>query len=100
MQFSTKPIEDLLDVILTFIDSTLVPVIFAIAFIVFIWGVYTYFIAGGGNEEKRKEGRTFVMYGIIGFFIMISVWGIVNVLLSTLSFQNTKPALPTFESAE
>ena len=84
--------------ILQFIDSTLVPLIFAIAFIVFIWGVFRYFITGAADEEKRKEGKNFIFWGLIGFVVMISLWGIVNLLVNSLGFggQN-KPCLPTFE---
>ena len=84
--------------LLQFIDSTLVPLIFAIAFIVFIWGVFRYFIAGAADEEKRKEGKSFIFWGLIGFVVMISLWGIVNLLVNSLGFggQN-KPCLPTFE---
>lgn len=75
----------------------LVPVIFAIAFIVFLWGVFTYFIAGGANDEKRKEGAKFVMWAIIGFVVMVSIWGIVNVFANTLGFnKENRPCLPTF----
>ncbi|GEM_PF-1607680 len=80
-----------------FIDRFLIPFIFAIAFLVFVWGVYMYFIQGGGNDEKRKEGRTFILYGIGGFVIMIAIWGIVNVLISSLGFDTKgRPPLPSF----
>jgi len=84
--------------ILKFIDSTLVPLIFALAFIVFIWGVFQYWIAGAGNEEKRDTGKKFIFWAIIGFVVMICLWGIVGLLVNTLGFggQN-KPCLPTFE---
>ena len=78
-------------VVIPVIDGVLVPLIFGVAFIVFIWGVYTYFIAGGGNDEKRKEGRSFIIYGIIGFVIMVSLWGIVNLVGSSLQLQGTRP---------
>ncbi|MGB4076427.1 MAG: pilin [Minisyncoccia bacterium] len=80
------------------IDVVLVPLIFAAAFVAFIWGVYLYFFLGAGNEEKRKEGRTFVVYGLIGFVLMLSLWGIVRMLTTSfgLGGQN-RPALP-FES--
>lgn len=82
-----------------FIDRFIVPFIFAIAFLVFIWGVAQYFILNGGNSEKREEGKSFIMYGIGGFVIMIAIWGIVNLILNTLGFQNNyRPALPTFGS--
>lgn len=79
------------------IDAVFVPLIFSIAFIVFIWGVFRYFIAGAGDEEKRKEGRKFITWGLIGFFLMFAVWGIVNLLINSLGFDTrTRPQLPLF----
>lgn len=69
----------------------------ALAFIVFIWGVFQYFIAGGADEEKRKQGRDFVMWGLIGFVIILSVWGLVNLIMASLGLRaGTRPPLPTF----
>ena len=91
------PLGNFIVWIIGFINSVLVPLIFALAFIVFIWGIFQYFIAGGADEEKRKEGKKFALYGIIGFFIMISIWGIVNLLVNSTGFDNkSRPALPTF----
>ncbi len=85
--------------IVYFIDRFLVPIVFALAFIVFIFGVYRTFILGATNEEKRQEGQKLVMYGLIGFFIMFSVWGLVNLLVNTLGFGSaTRPTLPTFSA--
>ena len=66
--------------ILTFINGTLVPLVFAVAFLVFIWGVFEYFIRGGGDEGKREQGKQLMLWGIIGFVLMVSIWGIVNIL--------------------
>src|SRR4051812_19650124 len=70
--------------LITFIDKYIVPLIFALAFIVFLWGVFQYFILGGANDEKRKEGRMFILYAIIGFVIMVCIWGIINLLKDSL----------------
>lgn len=74
--------------IIGLINNVAVPLIFAVAFIVFIWGVFQYFIAGGHDEEKRETGKSLMLWGIIGFFIMVSVWGLVNILRGTFSFDN------------
>ena len=84
------PIVQFANFVLYLINVALVPLIFAVAFIVFIWGVYTYFILGGGNSEKREEGRSFIIYSLIGFFIMLSVWGLVNLITFTFGFQNQR----------
>ena len=74
------------DNITTFINSTLVPLIFALAFLLFLWGVFKYFFWGGGDETKREEGRQLMLWAIIGFLLMVSIWGIVNILSSGLGF--------------
>ena len=67
------------------LSIVVVPVIFALAFLVFIWGVVKYFfINNGGDEGKLAEGRQFVLLGILGMVVLFSVWGLVNLLLSTL----------------
>ncbi len=66
--------------ILDFINTILVPTIFALAFLVFIWGVFKTFIMGGHDEEKQSEGKQLMIYAIIGFVVMVSVWGIVNLV--------------------
>lgn len=72
----------------TFINSTLIPLIFGIALLVFIWGIFMYFILGGGDEGKREEGKQLMIYGIAGFVVMVSVWGIVNLIASGLGFSS------------
>ena len=82
------------------IDSILVPLLFALAFIVFLYGIYQYFILGGANEEKRDIGKQFMVWGFIGFFVMVSVWGIVNLLTGSFGLDSqTRPQLPTFNTA-
>ena len=80
------------------VNDYIVPLIFAVAFIVFIWGVFQYFIAGGADEEKRKKGKELVVYGLIGFVLMFCLWGIVTVVQNTLGFSDstTMPKLPKF----
>lgn len=35
------------------------------------------------NEEKRDEGKQTIYYGIIALFVMMSIWGFVNILNNT-----------------
>lgn len=82
------------DSIIAFINSTLVPLLFAIAFIVFIFNVIRFFIFGGSNEDSQKSGWRFIFYGLAGFVIIISIWGIVNLLAQSLGLdQGLDPSL-------
>ena len=77
--------------VIDFINNIAVPLVFAVSFIVFIVGVFLYFIAGAANEEKRKNGKNIMIYGIIGFVVMISVWGLVHILTGTIRLDNSVP---------
>lgn len=70
--------------ILGAINVFVVPLILSLSFLVFVGGVVYYFFLHGGEEGKRAEGRNFVFWGILGLTLLISVWAVVNILLSTL----------------
>lgn len=79
----------------------LIALLFAVAFLAFIFGIMRYLVAGGANEEMRKQGRDLAIWGIIGFFVMVSVWGLVNFLRGTFGFSDsdTAPSIPAFPRA-
>ncbi len=66
------------------LNSIVVPVIITFAFLVFIWGVIKYFFINGDNEEQRAEGRSFILWGLLGLVLIFAIWGVVRILLSTL----------------
>jgi hypothetical protein len=72
----------------TFINGTLIPLVFGVALLVFIWGIFKYFILGGGDEGKREEGKQLMLYAIVGFVVMVSVFGIVNLIAGGLGFSD------------
>jgi hypothetical protein len=74
--------------IIATINNVIVPVLFAVAFIVFIYGVFETFILGAGNDEAKEKGKSLMLWGLIGFFVMVSVWGLVNILTGTFVFGN------------
>lgn len=93
-----RSLWDASNVITQIINGILVPLVFAIAFLVFIWGIFYYFILAGANDEKRKLGQNLMLYGLIGFFVMVSVWGLVNILVGTFDLQKALPPLPNAPS--
>lgn len=59
-----------------------IPILLLVGTIVFLWGVITYLTAGP-DEEKQAYGKYLIVYGLVGLFIMVAIWGIVRVLTST-----------------
>jgi len=68
-----------------------------IAFIVFLWGVFE-FIRGADNEETRRKGGRNMLWGLVGMFIMVSVFGILTVILGTIPEVADEPPRPTIPS--
>ncbi len=62
--------------------NLIIPILMILATVVFLWGVITY-ITAGGDEEKAKAGRGYIIWGLIGLFAMVAVWGLVLALVST-----------------
>jgi hypothetical protein len=69
----------------------LVPLIIGLAVVVFVYGVLTTMLSEGG--EKKEEGKQYMLWGIIGIFVMVSLWGIVNIIGNTFQLDNR--AIPT-----
>ncbi|MBP6924046.1 MAG: hypothetical protein KBC62_00125 [Candidatus Pacebacteria bacterium] len=80
--------QELLKNILDFTNTVLIPFIIGIGFLVFVWGMFQYFIAGGANDDKKEKGKSLMIYATLGFVLIIVFWGIVNLLTSSL-FSNS-----------
>ena len=61
--------------------NRVVPLLISLAIVFFIWKVFQYTIAG--DEEAKKEAKTGMIWGIVGIFVMVSIWGLVAILQST-----------------
>ena len=73
----------LLGNIIGFINRILIPFILGIGFLVFVWGMFRYFIAGGANDEAKEQGKSLVVYATLGFVFIIIFWGIVNLVANS-----------------
>jgi len=74
-----------------FNDAILNPIItllFAGAVVVFLWGVFE-FIRDKDSDEAVGKGKQHMMYGIIGIFIMVSVFGIMRLILNTFGLDTS-----------
>jgi hypothetical protein len=96
---NTAAFESYTNSFVSFVNLALVPVLVALAFILFLWGVANAYILHPGDEEKRKSGHQFILWGIVGFVVIFSVWGLVNLVSGALgltdSFAPPPPGINT-----
>ena len=50
----------------------------SVAFLFFVWGVAKYISSSG--TDSRNEAKSTIFKGIIGIFVIFSIWGIVSLL--------------------
>src|SRR3989344_5438172 len=68
-----------------------ISLLIGIALIVFFWGLIKY-IMGGASEEARKTGIRIMTAGLVGLFVMVSVWGIIRLAQSVFGIQSNQQA--------
>jgi succinate dehydrogenase/fumarate reductase cytochrome b subunit len=73
----------------TLIVNPLISFLFALAVIYFLYGVFEFF-SNQINEEKKTAGKSHMLWGIIGITIMMGVWTILSIILSTLNIPKSE----------
>lgn len=61
----------------------LIGILFSVAVLVFFWGIVL-FIGHAGDEEAVQKGKGFILWGMIGIFVLVSIWGIVGYFQTSL----------------
>lgn len=79
----------------------IVPALVTIAVVYFIWGVIQFMTSS--DEEAKKTGRTKIINGLIGLFVIVAFWGIISVVKGSFGIgnttgQNITPCVPTSEN--
>lgn len=69
--------------ILDLINDILIPFLIAIGFLVFVWGMFQYFILGGANEESKQRGKSLAIYAVVAFVLIIIFWGLINLIVAS-----------------
>ncbi len=75
------------------IINPLIILLIATAALVFVWGIFQ-FVAGTGSDEKREIGKKHMLWGLIGLFIMIAVFGIIRIILGTFGIEAPREIIP------
>jgi uncharacterized membrane protein len=80
---------------ITGLINRLIPLIISIALVLFLIGIVQ-FVTAGGDEEKRTAARGMIIFGIIALFVMVSVWGFVNILAKTFFGEGGSTVAPKY----
>ncbi len=74
------------DLFSKFVSDIAKPILYllmAVAVLYFIWGVFD-FIRSSDSPDGRETGFRHMIWGIVGLFIMVSAYGLFNLIKSTI----------------
>lgn len=69
------------------IVNPLIVLMFAIATIYFLIGVFE-FIKDSANADAREKGKQHIIWGLIGMLVMVTVFFIMRLILGTLGIED------------
>lgn len=70
--------------------NPLIVLLFTGALLLFMWGMFNFFTKKD-DTTALETGKRHILWGIVGMAIMVSVFGIINFLTSTLGIGNVSP---------
>lgn len=71
----------------------LIGVVASLALLVFFWGIVKY-IASADDEKSKDSGKRLMIGGVIGLFVMFSVFGLVRFLREAFEIRNNSDLTP------
>jgi hypothetical protein len=93
---AARSIDGLLNWVI-YIAGRALPLLILAALVLFLFGIVKRFFWGKDAADRGEAGR-YILWGVVALFVMVSVWGLVNVLRGTFNLDNnnipTAPSVP------
>jgi hypothetical protein len=87
-------LKDVIDWATCMIVDSIVPLLWILAFVVFIYGVIQYFL-NPNNINEREKARQYIIWALVGMFVIFTIGGIVDLIRNTFGVSgSTLPLLP------
>lgn len=81
---------DLVNRFVDFIIDPAILLIFTFGFFLFIWGLVQ-FLWNLDEGGENSSGKQHMLWGIVGMLIMVSVYGIINIVDNTFGINSANP---------
>lgn len=77
--------------------NVIIPILIAVAVVVFIIGIIQYVL--GKSDDAKTEGRSRMIYGLIGLMVIVSIWGLIAILQRTfgIDVEDASISVPCIE---
>ena len=91
-----KTLGDLFNFASCIISKSIIPLIIILSVTVFLWGIVK-FMMNTADVAKRKEGKQFMIWGIVAIFVIVTYYGIVQLFQTTVGLKNSQIPIPQLQ---
>lgn len=79
-----------------FISNTLLPFLFGLALLFFLYNAFRLFILKSSDTVAQESAKRFALYSIAAFVFLVSIWGIVNLFVNGLGLSGDYDVVPDY----
>lgn len=90
-----KTLQQLVADFILLLSKYVLKVLLAVIILVFLYGLMKYMFKGQGSDTARVEGRKLMLWGIIGIFVVTSIWTLVGIFASFVGHKDI--VIPQFK---
>ncbi len=81
---------------MTFVNSTIIPFMLGIAFLIVVVNIVKYFVVQGTSEEGREKAKSYILYSVMAFVLILIFWGIINIIVNTSDLTGEDMPIPDY----
>lgn len=67
-----------------YILNPIILIIFAVALLFFMFGVFEYLWKSHSDPSAIQKGAKHIGWGLVGMFVMVSVFGFIQIIMNTI----------------
>ncbi len=86
--------RDVVIAVLHFVTANVIPILTALAFMTILFNILRY-IGNADSDRERAKFKGYIMWSLLAFFVLLSVYGIVQVMSNT-AFNGAAIVIPQF----
>jgi hypothetical protein len=88
------PTDDIFDVMAAITDilSIVYYVLWALSIVVFLYGLVKFIAHASEDSPAHEAGRQLMLWGVILFTVFLSLWAIVQIVISTFGLSISGPS--------
>ena len=84
-------LRELAAFVVTMTNTVVTPIVFAVAFVLVVYGLVQFFFLKGPDPEARKEGLDLALWGLVAFMFMLTFFGLVNLFVAVIEGREVVP---------